>query len=47
MRGMDAPGQWFQIQLAQREWQYHKLIIVCDDEDTRKIIISPTLAVGH
>ena len=39
-RAMDTPGQWFQIQLEQREWQYHKQIIVSDDDDTRKIIIS-------
>ena len=40
MRAMDTPGQWFQIQLEQREWQYHKQIIVNDDDDTRKILIS-------
>ena len=40
MRAMDTPGQWFQIQLEKREWQYHKQIIVNDDDDTRKILIS-------
>ena len=35
MSAMDTPGQWFQIQLEQREWQYHKQIIVNDDHDTR------------
>ena len=42
-RAMDIPGKWFQIQLEQREWQYHKQIIVIDDDDTRKIIISRPL----
>ena len=40
VRAMDTPGQWFQIQLEQREWQYHKQIIESDDDDTRKIRIS-------
>ena len=40
MRAIDNPGQWFQIQLEQREWQYHKQIILNDDDDTRKILIS-------
>ena len=40
MRAMDTFGQWFQIQLEQRKWQYHKQIIVSDDDDTRKILIS-------
>ena len=40
MRAMNTPGQYFQIQLEQREWQYHKQIIVNNDDDTRKILIS-------
>ena len=44
MRAMDTPGQLFQIQLEQREWQYYKQIIVNDDDDTRKILISLPLA---
>ena len=40
MRAMDTSGQWFQIHLEQRELQYHKQIIVSDDKDTRKILIS-------
>ena len=40
MRAMDIFCQWFQIQLEQQEWQYHKQIIVNDDDDTRKNLIS-------
>ena len=45
MRAMDTPGQWFQIQLEKQEWQYHKQIIENDNDDTRKILMSPTSSV--
>ena len=43
MRAMDT-GHWVQIQVEQREWQYHKQIILNDDDDTRKILISLSLS---
>ena len=45
MRAIDTTGQWFQILLEQREWQYDKQIILSDNDDTRKILISLPLPI--
>ena len=43
MPAMNSPGQWFQVQMERREWQFHKQIVVSDDDDTREISICLSL----